>query len=103
MSSTNQKFYTGKAHFGLLDTGAAISAMDENVFNMSNGQSKHANRRKPISMNITAAILSYLKTFVDESTLNWEDKLTPCQYSYNTQVHQSTLSLGWSIQIRGAQ
>ena len=35
-------------------------------------------------------ILSYLKTFVDESTLNWEDKLAPCQYSYNTQVHQST-------------
>ena len=29
--------------------------MDENVFNMSNGQSKHTNRRKPISMNITAA------------------------------------------------
>ena len=29
--------------------------MDENAFNMSNGQSKHANRRKQISMNITAA------------------------------------------------
>ena len=27
---------------------------------------------------------------MDESTLNWEDKLAPCQYSYNTQVHQST-------------
>ena len=35
-------------------------------------------------------ILSYFKTFVDESTLNWEDKLAPCQYSYNTQIHQST-------------
>ena len=40
---------------GLLDTGAAISAMDENSFNMSNCQVKYAQRRKPISMNITAA------------------------------------------------
>ena len=29
--------------------------MDENAFNMSNGQSKQANRRKQINMNITAA------------------------------------------------
>ena len=35
-------------------------------------------------------ILAYLKTFVDDSTLNWESKLPPCQYSFNSQVHQST-------------
>ena len=35
-------------------------------------------------------ILAYLKTFVDDTTLNWESKLQPCQYSYNSQIHQST-------------
>ena len=35
-------------------------------------------------------ILAYLKTFVDDTTLNWESKLPPCQYSYNSQIHQST-------------
>ena len=35
-------------------------------------------------------ILAYLKTFVDDTTLNWESKLPPCQYSFNSQVHQST-------------
>ena len=35
-------------------------------------------------------ILAYLKTFVDDTTLNWESKLPPCQYSFNSQIHQST-------------
>ena len=46
----------------------------------SNAQCERQNR----------TILSYLKTLVDATTLNWESKLAQCQYSYNSQVHQST-------------
>ena len=35
-------------------------------------------------------ILSYLRNFVDKSTLDWEGKLPACQYSFNSQRHQST-------------
>ena len=35
-------------------------------------------------------ILSYLRNFVDKSTLDWEGKLPSCQYSFNSQRHQST-------------
>ena len=35
-------------------------------------------------------IISYLKSFLQDSTLNWESLLPSAQSSYNTQVHKST-------------
>ena len=35
-------------------------------------------------------IISYLKSFLQDSTLNWESLLPSAQLSYNTQVHKST-------------
>ena len=35
-------------------------------------------------------IISYLKSFLEDKTLDWEKLLLPCQFSYNTQIHSST-------------
>ena len=42
-------------------------------------------------------ILSYLRNFVDKSTLDWEGKLPSCQYSFNSQRHQSTKYLPYYL------
>jgi hypothetical protein len=34
-------------------------------------------------------IAKYLASFVDETTLDWEDYLAPCMFSYNTSFHRS--------------
>ena len=46
----------------------------------SNAQCERQNR----------TILDYLRTTLDDNTLDWEKKIRACQFSYNTQVHNST-------------
>ena len=46
----------------------------------SNAQCERQNR----------TILDYLRTTLEDNTLDWEKKIRACQFSYNTQVHNST-------------
>ena len=76
----NGKEFKNKVMEELCKNNGVIQRFTSPYHPQSNAQCERQNR----------TILSYLKTFVDATTLNWESKLAPCQYSYNSQVHQST-------------